>query len=334
MLFCTQCGIQLFEGEVCECAEEKQFCIECGAKLSGGHDCGCTAREVPHTYTHSSMQIVSDYVSFMADEVPVKRYNITELRNLIRVTRAEGRLQLTSKRVIFRAEGRRANRQVHREFAISEIAGIDAVSKYRFSLSHFVIGFMTVLIAAVFIAIMTFMSGWAVTNLFVSRPPVLDFIGHNLEQIVASWEADVSQLSLIIGLVIGFGGAALYFLLRRKFWLRLLLLGASLGAFFVVGLTGNDFAYVLLGASALVNMYGLVMFAILPDLTVIVYGKSGTYVDMVRAKSGRAGIFGRAGTGYAEAAPTPEASEAICELGAAIADIQNLGDAGVEKWSM
>jgi len=348
MSFCTQCGKQLLEGQACECTEVKQFCTECGAKLFGGKVCACTAKPVSeHSANYVSesdnadpeagaaydgMQIISDYVSFMSDEIPVRQYNLVNLRNWIRVKSAEGRLLVTNKRLIFRAEGRGAKWPVHREIALSEITGIDAVSKRRFSFPHMMIGLVTVLAIAVLIAVITFMGGWAITTLFVSRPPVLDFFRQSLDQIIESHEADVSQLSLIFGLFIGFGGVALYFLLRMKYWFRQLLLGVSLGAFFVVGLTGNVFANVLFGASVIINIYGLVMFARLPDLFVSVYGKGGTCVNMIQAKNMvRSGYVGM---GCAEAAPTPETSAAICELGAVIADLQNLDDAGVMKWSV
>jgi len=127
---------------------------------------------------------------------------------------------------------------------------------------------------------------------------------------------------------------ALYFMLRDKYWFRLMMLGVSLGAFFIVALTGNTFSYVLFGVSVVVNIYGLVAFARLPDLVVYIYVKGGAVVEIVRAKTRYAAITGRTYTGYAEAAPAQDAMAAIYELGAVITDINNQGDAGIKKWSM
>jgi len=318
MSFCTQCGTQLLEGRACECTEVKQFCTECGVKISDG-SCTCAARPVSEPEY--------DYENTVADEVTVRQYNIAELRNRIRATCAIGHIQVTNKRVIFKAEGRKYSRRVavHREFALSEIVGVNGVNGYRFSVPHLMTGLMTVAVAAVLIMIMSFMGGWAITNLFVSRPPVFEFVRYSFEQFMESRVADVSQLGLIFGLIAGFGGMALYFVLRRKFWLKQILLGVSLGGFVVVGLTGNAFAYALLGMSVLANIYGLAGFAILPDLIVCFYGKGGACIDIVRARSGLAGVF--KGTGYAEAAPTNETEAAINELGTVIADMQSLKDA-------
>jgi len=366
MSFCTQCGTKLFEDQACECAEAKQFCTECGTKLSGSQSCVCTAvpmpaddyvfqsgsiypessvspakeimeeHEVTPEYTHYDTQNVPDYLSLAEDEIPVRQYSVVAFRNRIRCTCAKGYMHVTSKRVIFKAEGRGIYKHsaIHREFILNEVSGINAVSNYRFSILHFVVGIMSVFVIAALVAFAIFTGGWLVTNVFVSRLPVFDFIHQSFEQISGGLVVDVSRLSLIFGLVAGFGGATLYFMLRNKFTFKLALLGISLGGFFITWLTGSIFSYVLFGASALVCVYGLIMFAVLPDLVVSVYGRGGVCVDIIRAKSCIDSVFGRAGAGYAEAAPTPEAIGAICELGVVIADIQSMGDAGIKKWGM
>ena len=170
--------------------------------------------------------------------------------------------------------------------------------------------------------------------LFRSRPPVQEFLRESVRQIIDYQILEVSQLSLIFGLFIGFGGVALYVILRGKFLFRLIMLGVSSGAFFVVALTGNTFAYVLLIAALFVNVHGLVMFARLSDFVVMLHGKGGICINMIRGQGYLATILGRIGTGYAEAAPAPEANAVINELCAVINDIQNQGDAGVKKWMM
>jgi len=272
----------------------------------------------------------------MPGEVPVREYAIAELRNWIRSTRTEGQLQVTSKRVIFSAPGRNESGRgaVYHEFAIGEVAGIGATNNFRFSGAHVWLGLVSIFVAAVVAAVVTFLGGWAVTNLFAQNPPFGDFLSQSVRQVANYQITEVSQLSLIFGLFAGFGGVALYFIVRGRFWFRLIMLGVSFGAFFIVGLTGNTFSYVLFGISVLINIYGLVAFARLPDLVVYIYVRGGAAVEIVRAKARFAAITGRTGTGYAEVAPTPDAVAAIYELGAVITDINNQGDAGVKKWSM
>jgi len=271
----------------------------------------------------------------MPEEVPIKQYNIAELRNWLRIGRTTGQMEVTSRRLIFTAKGRGTSNRgaIHKEFALDDISGIGFTGNYRFSAPHFMLGIISVFIVAVLMAVATFMGGWAITTLFETTQPILDFMRHSIDLVLDNQVVEVKQLSLILGLFAGFGGVTLYFLLRKRFWFRLMMLGVSFGAFFVVSLTGNTFSFVLLGLAGLICMYGLVMFAVLPDLIVTVYGKGGACVDIVRGKSYMAGVLGRT-AGYAEAASTMETYTAISEVGTIIADIQNHGDAGVNKWSM
>lgn len=326
MSFCTQCGTQLPEGQVCECTEAKQFCTECGTKIYGELPCVCSEEPVPEPEVNNvpEPEPGGNYISEpengnFEEELTVKQYDIAVLRNWLRAARAKGDLRVTDKRVIFSAQtyGSKGRTTAYREFALSEIAGVDAVVSHRFSIPHFVIGLLIIAAAAALTAAVTFIGGWLVTNLFVARPPLPEFLRHSCERFAGGGVVYISQLSLIFGLVAGFGGGALYFVFRRKYWIKPILLGVSIGAFFVVALTGNAYAYALLGASALLNIYGLIMYARLPDLAVSLYGVGGVCVDLLRTKGRR----GR--TGYAEAAPTPEAEAALCELGEVIAEVQS-----------
>jgi len=301
-----------------------------GSRTARKEETHTSTRTQPHEATAQS------HASAISDEVPVRQYYIADFRNWIRATRTEGHIQVTSKRIIFTAEGRGANGHgtVHQEFAISQIAGIGTTSGFRFSVPHFMIGLMSVFVAAILTSFAVFMGGWAITTLFVSRPPVMEFMRESINQVIHYRILELSQLSLIFGLFAGFGGITLYFILRGKLWFRLMMLGVSFGAFFAVSLTGNTFAYVLFAAAVLVNIYGLVYFACLPDLVVSIYGKGGFIVDIVRGKTCLAVISGRIGAGYPEAAPTAETNSAIYELGAVISDINSHGDAGVAKWSI
>jgi hypothetical protein len=81
------------------------------------------------------MKIVPDCISAIENETPVKQYNIAVFRTLLKLERAEGRMQVTNKRVILRAAGRSVGGRttLQHEFAINEIAGIEAKRNFKFS---------------------------------------------------------------------------------------------------------------------------------------------------------------------------------------------------------
>ena len=292
------------------------------------------------------VQIVPDCIGVMEGEVPIRQYGIANLRNLLRLTRADGRIQVTNKRVIYRAEGRSMGKRTvaQHEYNINEVTGIEAVSHCRFSLLHTAVGLITVAAAAAIMGwiVLLFSSHWGgrvhlpwflrQANEFIDRQ---GFIAWARAWFIDGQGLDVSSISLIVGLVAGFGGIVLFFLLRGKFWLKLVMTGISLGGFVPVALADHIYSSVLLGISLLIAILGLVLFSRVPELVVSLHGKNDFRVVLVRARRRLAGMFHEpAGIGYAEAAPAPETEAAIDELGAIIRDVQAPGDTGVEKWSM
>jgi len=95
---------------------------------------GSPERNETDTYERG-MKIVPECIAATENEIPVKQYNIAILRNLLRFERAEGRLQVTNKRVIFRAAGTsvRGRTSLQQEYAIDEVAGIEARNNYKFN---------------------------------------------------------------------------------------------------------------------------------------------------------------------------------------------------------
>ena len=337
MLFCTQCGKQLLEGQACECVSPRQFCTKCGIRLIDGQLCPCLAPPPDLTplpappplsdepqpgygygmyaaesdsplYSDDEPDLIhTDYAAPITGEAPIKQYNIAHMRGWLRSTQAQGHLHITNLRVIFKAE-KRGQVKIQREVSIMEVAGVEAAMGSKTSIPHLIVGLVTVLAAAAIMAVAAFMGGWAVTNVFVVSPSAIEYLRQTIDLIRSQDTVDVSQLSLIAGLVAGFGGATLYFLLRDKYWFRTLLLGCALGGFFVVGLSGGLFALALLLGGVAINLYGLFMYARVQVLSISLYTRGGAKVNMC--------------AGYPEATPTPEAVAMIYELGAIIADMQ------------
>jgi len=285
-------------------------------------------------------QIIPDQVVPTANEVTIRQYNVTTLRSLLRIPRGVGHMQITNKRLIYRSQGRSigGSEVVHQEINISEITGIAAISNHRVSLTHVIIGLITMILGAIIMAIVTlaFTEGW-----FSVAPhqPAIDGFLFNLqatiESFVAAYGRNISQISLLIGLMVGFAGIAIFFILRRMFWGKLVFLGTGLGGFFAVALTGNIYAYALLAIAVTMCILGLIVFCVVPDFVLEVSLKSGNKT-LVRARRSFAAVFtghSTASAGYAEVAPTEDVEGAVQELGAIIADIQEMGVAGVERWS-
>jgi hypothetical protein len=95
---------------------------------------GSPERNSTDTYERG-MKIVPECIGAVENETPVKQYNIAVLRTLLKLERAEGRMQVTNKRVVFRAAGRSVGGRttLQHEFAINEIAGIEAKKNFKFS---------------------------------------------------------------------------------------------------------------------------------------------------------------------------------------------------------
>ena len=112
---------------------------------------GSPERNATDTYERE-MAIVPQCISANENEIPVKQYNIAVLRNLLKFERAEGRIQVTNKRVIFRAAGRSVvgRTTLQHEFAIDKIAGIEANNNYKFSFLHLIFAIL-IIVAGFFV---------------------------------------------------------------------------------------------------------------------------------------------------------------------------------------
>jgi len=290
-------------------------------------------------YSYDTAQLVPEHVSALSDEVPVKQYHIAQCRNLLRFNRAAGYLAVTSKRVIFKAERKSSKTTIQREHNIEGIAGIEAVSNCRLSAVRVFIGLITLVAVAALAAagVIWFTHGGlradAYVGYFMAGPSLTMVLPWAIEGLREGWPHDIGSISLGVGLVAGFGGVALFFLLRGKAWFKLIFLGISVGGFGASALTYNLYAFVLMVLSMLLAAFGVVLFAWVPDLVISLVSKEGRVIRMVYGRRLVDVFYGAAGAGYAEVAATMETERAIRELGAVIGDIQAMGADGVEKWS-
>lgn len=90
----------------------------------------------PDVQYERGQKIVPDNIAPNESEIPVRQYNLCVMRSRIKGARAEGRLQLTNKRILFRAKGTApvGETTIQHEFSIDEVAGFQIVRNFRFSI--------------------------------------------------------------------------------------------------------------------------------------------------------------------------------------------------------
>ena len=86
------------------------------------------------------MRVIDHCVVAAEEETPVKQYDFAYMRTPF-LKKAFGRLQVTTKRVIYRAAGKSISGPVlvEKEFDIKEIGGVEIKSDYRFSIIQYII---------------------------------------------------------------------------------------------------------------------------------------------------------------------------------------------------
>jgi len=152
---------------------------------------GSPERNATDTYERG-MQIVPTCISANENEIHVKQYNVAVLRNLLKFERAEGRIQVTNKRVVFRAAGRSVGGRttLQHEFAIDEIAGIEARNNFKFS-------FMYLIFAILILSLASFILYQSIVPIRIIPPSISLMEGISLPRI----ESNNSQDYRIYGML-------------------------------------------------------------------------------------------------------------------------------------
>ena len=137
----------------------------------------------------------------------------------------------------------------------------------------------------------------------------------------------------ILGSIIGIAGLAPFFMVNKRFGLKLFILNLAVFGFLLASMASgfNLFNWLLILTNILI-LICVFLFCFRPNLIIGIKNKGGiaTAVDIRRDT-----IFSKRaekGTGFTEIVPTEETESAIREIGAIINDIQKLGDMGLQKW--
>lgn len=300
----------------------ERFCGNCGQPLS---KCTCHSAPAPTPKNgqnagtfERNRKIIPDCVAPNEGEIPIKQYEIAAMRNRILgipYSKAIGRLQVTNKRVIFRAPGRCVvgNTCLQYEFAINELAGLESKKEYVFaSWSFFTSCFLLIV------------------SIAISAGLIFSAYGSSSSKL----------LTFLLGMVFGAVGILGNFFIGKNYSkLRLFLMGIAAG-----GMGGAAFIlykgfwyWVMLIPTLPVVAYSLYMLlvcSILPNLVLKFKTKTATSaIDIRRRKRSLFCPPDEEYTGYNEVIASSSATQCVVEINALINDIQKLGDRSIEKWT-
>lgn len=320
MPYCTRCGKKIAEGEKCSCQKKG---LDFDAALKSGNPIKqfFGLQESSHDSKvkyERNMQIIPENVTPNEGEIPIRQYDLCTLRSRIKFMRAEGRLQVTNKRIIFRAKGTSlmGPTVVQHEFVIAELSGFQISRNFRFSILDLLLIF---LLDAVFLGL-----GWLLFG------PRISF--------------DASTFGSIMTYILGLAVVAFTFFLNKHYATKACLSSFALATlFFASGrmaedLTGMIFLLIPALIALIQKIASDLLFSFKPNLD---FNACNKMQNVMHIRCERALGFGQMTpmslstyTGYNEVLPTEQTDEAIRDIGAMVADIQMLGDLAIEKWKV
>lgn len=253
-----------------------------------------------------NVPIIPDCIQPEENEVIVKQYNVAKLRTRLKFMKAEGRLMVTNRRVLFRAAGTSLTGNILQEhqFNLDEIGGIEIHKDYKFSFLS-LLGCLLLDIVAVLLTTMIF-----------SRTG--------------------NGGTIAIGVILGFLGLLPTFIVYKHFWLKLLCAIISSGCFSLAlaASFGNKFLGFLVILASFIVIVDLIIVCFVPNLVIKIKTKGATGAVVIGSqKAMYRRQTGDDYSGFAEVLPWEDTIMAMNELGTMIDDLQKQGDYAIEKWS-
>lgn len=328
------------------------YCKFCGEEIRVGviHDCDKKPRilkflswlfeksgiENPFRGEHEVFErerlVAPDCIELDEGEVPVKQYKVGILRSRMRLQRSEGRLQITNKRILFRATGYSpAGKTVYQHaFDLDKIDGVEIHKDRRFRIPDLI-----------------FVLLWHTINL--SIPALISLLlGMVFEK--------VPTVGILLSLILLAGGIeCMYYFIKKRgeFFKKLIITGLGQGCFVAImslGMTSimSDFAalrhipvYIIISILALLGTvlatilyYTSAFFVVVkPNLMIEIKTSSGSPAIQIKHKE-ISFIWHKCEefSGFDEILPWEDTDLAIKEVATIIGDIKTLGDLGVDKW--
>ena len=298
---------------------EMQFCSECGSAPDEHGVCSNKACKTRHPYrkgqtktshdpqfastsgkkfTEKGKKIVPDCIQADKDEVHIKQYDIARLQTLIKGARAEGRLQVTNKRLIFRASGFSVvgATSLQHEFSIEEIAGIEIRKEARIN------GLTTILLILLLYAVQSILN------------PIFSAV------------YNYKLLGTIFTLLLAAAAAFLFFLFSKQPILRYIILCVIFSGLPLSSLRSiNNLQSVSLIVVAVFLFISMLYMVFAPNLVIRILTKGGTPSVEIRRKDSIFSFQHNEYTGFAQVMPGPDTDLAMKELGAVIREVQQTG---------
>lgn len=304
--YCKHCGEKLTPGQEHDCPKKitwnkiKAYILKIVNKIGPNEDVD------ESEWFEKGKSIVPDVVDQNDGEITVKQYDVAILRSRLKGCEADGKMQITNKRILFRAAGKSLiGRTVYQsEFDISHIEGIEVCKDYRFMWLD--------LFIALAIFGLSMGLGRAVGAIMTSTPNVF---------------------LCFLTIPLGVATSIPFFIMRKHYKTKMFSAGVGISMLIsmiaTVEYSDNNFLLVLGLLGSLALFYIAILFFIAmffscfqPNLAIVV--QSSTAASAVKAVA----VY----SGYDEVLPSNDTDLVIKEIGAVINDIKTLGDFGVEKW--
>lgn len=323
--YCKHCGEKIIEGQKHDCPKFqfvkkfKQF-INTILKRTGIES--SMARRI-ESFERGQL-VVPDSIAPNEGEIVVKQYDLAKLRSRFKGNFAEGRMQVTNKRLLFRAAGHSliGKTTYQCEFAMDKIDGVDIRKDYRFMWFD--------LFKNLFITFYT--NSLSLLLLFLPALLLKDF---------EEGGTGIGILSLL-SLLLGLASCVPFFMLNKKFLLKSICLSAGVGlTMFTLAVAVVDTNILLIFLASipvifLLALYWISIFisCLAPNLSVEVKTSGGSPGIQIKHRYASFFIWNKMeeNSGFSEILPGKDADLAISEIGALINDIKTLGDLGIEKW--
>ena len=334
MSFCKYCGKELLDNEAHDCPKKPKI-IRAVSKLFDKSGIEDPFNNKVEMYERGQ-KVTPDNIALEDGEIPVKQYNEGILRSIFRFQRSEGRLQITNKRVLFRATGYSpmGKTTYQHAFALDKIDGIEIRKDHRFRVPNFLFVLALGLVSMVY---MLMLNGAGFLESSVQRNTLEMGIGG---QILAS----------VICFGLGIGSVIYFFCKKKKFFRKMLftyiaiisistltsIIGSTTPEHFLekafVGLI-LPFGYILGYLLPILFYISVFFFVITPNLMIEIKTSSGSpaiqikhkYISFIWHKSEEF-------SGFDEILPWEDTDLAIKEVATIIDDIKTLGDFAIEKW--
>ena len=233
----------------------------------------------------------------------VKQYNIARLRTRLKLMKSEGRLMVTTHRILFRATGTSltGNLLQEHQYKLDDISGVELHKDYKFSLMNLLCSLL-LLVAGYFL------------------------IGRQI------MPEKINGFTTFVCILTGILGLVPTFVVYKRFWLKLLCAFLSVTILFAIVYTGW-FTELLLILSLIIFLINMIIVCFVPNLVIKIKASGGG--DALVVGSQKTLFSRRTGddySGFTEVMPWEDTVMAINELGTIIDDLKNHSDHAVDKW--